>query len=89
MTGLLEDGGVFYLSVPVGIDRVEFNANRVFDPRVIVKLATENSLQLSALTVIGQKGKVEKIVPDDIVLADLADQRYALGVFTFRKSAEA
>ena len=52
MARLLKKDGVFYLSVPIGIDRVEFNANRVFDPKVIIMLALENSLQMSALTVI-------------------------------------
>lgn len=89
MACLLRDGGAFYLSVPVGIERVEFNAHRVFDPKVIINLAAENSLQLSALTVIGQKGRVETLVPDEMVLSDLANERYALGLFVFRKSAEA
>jgi len=55
MAGLLKRGGVFYLSVPIGIDRIEFNANRIFNPRVIVNLSMENSLRLSALTVSGKE----------------------------------
>lgn len=31
MASLLRNNGVFYLSVPIGIDRVEFNAHRVFE----------------------------------------------------------
>lgn len=50
MARLLKKGGIFYLSVPIGMDRVEFNANRVFDPRLIVNLAVKNSLFLSGLT---------------------------------------
>ena len=80
--------GFFYLSVPIGIDRVEFNAHRVFDPRVIVNLAVKNSFRLSALTVIRQGGKVEAPALDEVQLSDLASQRYALGIFTFVKSAE-
>ena len=85
MAGLLREDGVFYLSVPIGIDRVEFNANRVCDPRVIVNLAAANSLQLSALTVIRQGSRVEELAPDEKQLFDLASQRYALGIFTFVK----
>jgi hypothetical protein len=88
MTGLLREDGVFYLSVPIGIDRVEFNANRVFDPRVIVNLAVGNSLRLSALTVIRQGGRVEALALDESQLSDLASQRYALGIFTFVKCAK-
>jgi hypothetical protein len=85
---LLRNNGVFYLSVPIGIPRVEFNAHRVFDPRVIVNLADENSLRLSAFTVIAQGGTVSACTLDDALLSDLANQRYALGIFTFLKCAE-
>ncbi len=85
MASLLKKGGVFYLSVPIGIDRVEFNANRVFDPRVIINLATRNSLELSVLTVIHQDGRVDVPVVDEMKLSILASQPYALGIFNFVK----
>jgi SAM-dependent methyltransferase len=87
MACLLRKNGVFYLSVPIGIDRVEFNAHRVFDPRVIVDLALRNSLTLSALTVTRQKGCVEMPALDKKQLSKLALEKYALGVFTFSKDA--
>lgn len=85
MANLLRNDGVFYLSVPIGIDRVEFNAHRVFDPQVIVNLALKNSLSLSALTVIKEGGRVSTLAPEKVQLTDLANQRYALGIFTFVK----
>jgi len=85
MADLLKSDGVFYLSVPIGIDRVEFNAHRVFDPRVIVDSAARYSLRLSALTVIQLGGKVETLALDGVYLSGLASQRYALGIFVFRK----
>jgi SAM-dependent methyltransferase len=88
MARLLRGNGVFYLSVPIGIDRVEFNANHVFDPRIIINLATENFLRLSALTVIHQGGKVETIALDEVQFSDLASKRYTLGIFTFIKNTE-
>ena len=87
MARLLKKDGVFYLSVPIGMDRVEFNANRVLDPRLIMNLAVKNSLHLSALTVIGQGGKVMELALDTAWLNDLAAQHYALGVFTFVKTS--
>jgi Caenorhabditis protein of unknown function, DUF268 len=86
MTSLLKQDGIFYLSVPIGIERVEFNANWVFDPRVIVNLGNQNSLKLSELTVIQSRGKVEKVSFDEENLCHLASQRYNLGVFVFHKS---
>ena len=87
MARLLKKDGVFYLSVPIGMDRVEFNANRVVDPRLIVNMAAENSLYLFGLTVIGQRGKIIECPPDTARLNDLASQHYALGVFTFVKTS--
>lgn len=85
MAWLLKENGVFYLSVPIGMDRVEFNAHRIFDPRIIIGVALEQSLQLSSLIVIQSDGRVETTMPDDAQLASLAGQRYALGIFVFRK----
>ncbi len=85
MAALLRNDGIFYLSVPVGIERVEFNAHRVFDPRALVELAAQHSLGLSALTVIHPGGRAETVALDDAQLVNLASQRYALGIFEFRK----
>jgi SAM-dependent methyltransferase len=86
MAALLKQDGLFYLSVPIGIDRVEFNANRVFDPRLIISLAERNSLKLSELTIIHSEGNVEKIVLGAEKLNSLASERYALGIFVFQKN---
>lgn len=85
MAGLLKEQGVFYLSVPIGIERVEFNANRVFDPRHVIKLAAQNSLQAFALTVISGGGRVEQVQLNEESLSDLSSQNYALGIFSFVK----
>jgi SAM-dependent methyltransferase len=87
MAALLKNGGTFYLSVPVGIERVEFNGQRVFDPRAMIKLAKGHALELRELKVIRQGGKVEALPLDESRLSDLASQRYALGLFTFTKRA--
>lgn len=87
MAALLRKDGVFYLSVPIGAERVEFNGQRVFDPRAIIDLARANALELRELKVIRQGGKVEARAVDELWLSDLANQRYALGIFTFAKRA--
>ncbi len=84
MTPLLRKSGVLYLSVPIGNARVEFNAHRVFDPQVIVDLASRNSLRLSAFTLI-KKSNIEEIELNKLDLPYLANQRYSLGLFTFVK----
>ncbi|MBL6996694.1 DUF268 domain-containing protein, partial [Desulfobacula sp.] len=85
MASLLRNDGVFYLSVPIGQNRIEFNAQRVFDPREIVMLCNRNSLKLTALTVIKGSGEVLNVEPDETVLGELASERYTLGIFIFVK----
>lgn len=86
MSALLRRGGVFYLSVPIGIDRVEFNGLRVSDPRVILDLAAKNYLRLSSLTLINPDGTVlQCITLEDSQLLDLSNMVYTLGIFQFIK----
>lgn len=87
MSGMIRKKGLFYLSIPIGIERVEFNANHIFNPRAVIKLAKKNSLQLSAFTVVRQNGIVEKMVLDDVILDDLAKEQYVLGIFIFKKTS--
>jgi len=84
MLALLRSGGTFYLSVPIGLERVEFNANRVFDPRNILSLASENGLSLRQLTVINKEDVRESNASPD-ALAALARESYRLGLFVFDK----
>lgn len=85
MSELIREEGLFYLSVPIGVERVEFNANRIFDPRVIVRLSVKNSLELIGLTVVWQDGRVEMSALDDKTLAERAKELYTLGIFIFKK----
>jgi SAM-dependent methyltransferase len=87
MAALLKEGGTFYLSVPIGIPRVEFNGQRVLDPRTVMQLAADNSLAARDLALIRAGGKIELLAPDQVRLADVARERYALGLFTFEKRA--
>ncbi|HQE62470.1 MAG TPA: DUF268 domain-containing protein [Candidatus Latescibacteria bacterium] len=83
MGRMLSDGGTFYLSVPIGINRIEFNAHRVSDPRMIVDMAERNGLLLSSLTTVKDGREVKRATRED--LADLARARYVLGVFVLVK----
>jgi len=85
MVSLLRKNGVFYLSVPIGIQRVEFNAHRVFDPHVIINLANRHLLRLTDLILVKSGGFIERPGFNHQQLSLLASQRYALGIFIFRK----
>jgi hypothetical protein len=83
MVALLKPGGTFYLSLPIGCQRVEFNAHRVFDPRTILNLAEATGLVLKSLMVISGGGQVGEVKADVETLHNLAEAPYHLGIFTF------
>lgn len=88
MAHLLKPGGRFYLSTPIGQERVEFNANHVFEPGTIIRCAEANRLQLQELTIIGRGGAVSQVQPNKQTLMELAQADYNLGIFTFIKTSQ-
>lgn len=86
MAHLLQPGGTFYLSTPIGLERVEFNANWVFDPRSIVRCAEAAGMTLQKLIVITSANGPQEAAINAAALADLALSRYQLGLFIFTKT---
>lgn len=87
MAKLLQPGGTFYLSTPIGQERVEFNANWVFDPRSIVNCAEPAGLTLKKLIVITAATGPQELRLDAPSLSALAKMHYQLGLFIFTKQA--
>ena len=86
---MLKSNGALYLSIPVGVERVEFNANRVFNPTKIVKYAHINKLELSGVTIIQNDGKhkvATNIDEMNELLSQAANIQYSLCVYTFYKT---
>jgi hypothetical protein len=87
MALLLKPGGTFYLSTPIGQERVEFNANRVFDPHTIIKLMEKNRMKLKTLMIIGVCGATNMVDVTMEQLDTLSEQKYNLGLFIFVKNS--
>jgi hypothetical protein len=85
MAKILRPFGILYLSTPIGQERVEFNANWVFDPRTIIDSARSIDLSLKSLTVFTQKSGIQEIELHEDVINRLAGEKYSLGIFTFEK----
>lgn len=85
MARMLQPGGLFYLSVPIGRERVEFNGHRIFDPLSLVRLAAENGLVLREFAWIraGQTLVLSASPQRDI--EELGKLPYVLAIFTFVK----
>jgi len=82
---LLKPGGIFYLSTPIGKQRIEFNANWVFDPASIISIAKNKGLILDEFITI-EKGKYTRheVIHKELI-NNFSIKHYCLGIFIFRK----
>lgn len=91
LASLLRPGGYFYLSTPIGQERVEFNANWVFDPATILVLAYNSGLRLERFCVFNPAGGGLREFSEEErreASAALAAEHYNLGIFVFARPLE-
>jgi hypothetical protein len=81
LSRMLETNGTLYLSVPVGKERVYFNANKVLAVEKVINIAMLNHLSLEEFYRVDGQG-INKIKP--LVKNHFPDCDY-LGLFVFRK----
>jgi len=85
---LLLSGGRLYLSAPIGSERVEFNANWVFDPNNILGIANAAGLRVDELTFLDQQGGHETAQrPSAEKLNAPAKEHRRSGIFHFLKES--
>lgn len=89
MARIVRAGGRLYLSVPVGIERVLFNAHRVFSPRTVVRLAEAEGLILRKFAAVGLEQRVMEYPDWELPFNQIERQDYALGIFTFERRGTA
>ena len=84
---LLLPGGRLYLSIPIGQERVEFNANWIFDPNTIVNLGIENGLSLEKLYIFNSKMGILEFKNREILsaIAAFSSHHYNLAIFVFAR----
>jgi len=83
---MLEDGGLLYLSVPCGRERVEFNAHRIFSLETVTRLASGCFLKMVSISVIGKEGTIIQVEDSEEIVHFLDNSEdYHLLVFVFRK----
>ena len=71
--------GHYYFSVPIGKERVEFNAHRAFEPATIVKkFSGLNLVDFAAITHDGS-------LIETTDWKDYREKDYACGLFIFKK----
>lgn len=85
MTQLLKTHGIFYLSVPIGMERVEFNAHRIFDPISLYKDVKNMNFELCELFWVDYENVMHQSVDFLGDMKYLKNQKYNLGIFIFKK----
>lgn len=86
MSAMLQKGGLFYLAVPIGEERIEFNGQHVFSPFTILKFASSNSLEVIEFASVSDGAGVSLHSLTTESFAYFANLRYKLGIFTFKKT---
>jgi hypothetical protein len=77
---VLAPGGSLYFSVPVGRERLEFNAHRIFAPQTIVE--SFPNLRLDSFSYVGDDGSLY----EDQAISAAAQCNYGCGLFQFSKA---
>lgn len=79
LLSLLAKEGTLYFSVPIGRERLEFNAQRVFAPKTI--LTEFQELKLERFAAVDDSGNFHV----DTSPSEFSNSNYACGIFVFRK----
>jgi len=83
---MLKPGGKFYLSVPIGPQRVEFNAHRIFSVEYILALI-EGQFKLDSFSFVDDEG----VFHNDVAIGEVDSKAsfgciYGCGIFELTKS---
>ncbi len=81
---LLAPSGILYLSVPIGTQRIEFNAHRVFSVQTVIELAGP-WFSLERFAYVNDDGEFREISIEEMLSAT-RDLYYGCGIFEFRKA---
>lgn len=76
---VLKPGGRLYISVPVGIGRVYFNAHRVFAPATVIQMFP--ALVLKEFSFVDDRG----VLQENLSIEAAAESEYACGMFVLEK----
>lgn len=87
LTTLVNPGGRLYLSVPIGRQRIEFNAHRVFAPSTILNATAALGLKLQEFAYVDDRGDLHTGAQQHCDIVQLERTlRYGLGIFTFERA---
>jgi len=81
----LKKGGLFYFSTPIGMQRIEFNAHRVFGLNYLLNLF-ENKYEIQSFSFVDDSGNFHKNIELTKSMIDKnLDCTYGCGIFILKK----
>jgi hypothetical protein len=82
---MLNEGGIFYLSVPIGKEQICFNAHRIFNPFTLINELDEK-LELKNFSYVDDSGDFfNNVNLIDFQKNIYSDLRYGCGIFEMEK----
>lgn len=85
---LLEPGGTLYFSVPIGRQRIEFNAHRVFGLAHLLDMFHGQNLELLAFSYVKDNGGlIDNVTITPEIMAVVNDLTFGCGIFALKKFA--
>lgn len=78
---MVKEGGNLIIAVPVGRERIEFDAHRVFDPETIIAAATALGLKMETYAAVDDEGCFH----EQAGITDSGCYEYGCGCFHFVK----
>jgi SAM-dependent methyltransferase len=81
---MLRPSGILYLSVPFGVERIEYNAHRVFDLRTVCQLI-QPLFEIKEFSVVSDAGELQVAADLKTFTAQPSRCWYALAIFELRK----
>lgn len=85
LSALLKIEGVFYLATPIGIEKVYFNAHRIFNPIEIKNILNGIGFVLEEFSWFSVENGITNSSDIDNDILRLSKLPYTLAIFTFRK----
>lgn len=86
ITKMLRKGGKFYFSTPIGIQRVEFNAHRVFSVKYLIDLFKKD-FEIQRFSLVNDSGNIEINCPlDEESVRNKYNFQYGCGIFELIKN---
>lgn len=82
MKRIVCDDGSIYFGVPIGIQRIEFNAHRIFDPLEIIRLF--EGFELVEFSAIDDNDAFH----ENVAAGNYRTLKYGCGLFHFKKKSE-